>query len=62
MKQKVHLYEGPLMSEDMQNTIRNFIIKEKEDKGSFPDIPDEEEGGSRICSWFFSLTDCASGS
>ena len=36
------------MSEEMQNTIRNFIIKEKEEKGSFPDIPEEEDGGSKF--------------
>ena len=32
----------------MQTTIRNYIVKEKEDKGSFPDIPDEEDGGSKF--------------
>merc|ERR1712168_461996 len=48
IKEKVHLYEGPLMSEEMQNTIRNFIIKEKEEKGNFPDIPEEEDGGSKF--------------
>ena len=32
----------------MQSTIRNYIVKEKEEKGSFPEIPDEEDGGSRL--------------
>jgi len=48
IKQKVLNYEGPKLFEQMQTTIRNYIVKEKEDKGSFPDIPDEEDGGSRF--------------
>ena len=48
IKQKVLNYEGPRLAEQMQTTIRNYIVKEKEDKGSFPDIPDEEDGGSKF--------------
>ena len=47
IKQKVLNYEGPKLVEQMQSTIRNYIVKEKEEKGSFPEIPDEEDGGSR---------------
>ena len=48
IKQKVLNYEGPKLVEQMQSTIRNYIVKEKEEKGSFPEIPDEEDGGSRF--------------
>merc|ERR1712106_873780 len=48
IKQKVLNYEGPKLVEQMQTTIQNYIVKEKEEKGSFPDIPDEEDGGSRF--------------
>ena len=36
------------MGENMQATLRKYIVKEKEEKGNFPEIPDEEDGGSRF--------------
>jgi len=34
--------------EDIQTKIREWIVKEKETTGAFPDIPDEESGGCRF--------------
>ena len=40
--------EGPELTENMKDEIREWFNKEKEEQGKFPDYPSDEEGGSAL--------------
>jgi len=46
--QHVRETEGPAIMEDIQTKIRDWIVKERETTGAFPDYPDEESQGCRF--------------
>uniref|UniRef100_A0A667W7X3 Zgc:153738 n=1 Tax=Myripristis murdjan TaxID=586833 RepID=A0A667W7X3_9TELE len=45
---KLRVVEGPEMMETMKEQIRQWFIECHDATGSFPDYPDEEEGGSAL--------------